>query len=133
MPKLLIVEKLGSIKETTTKEFVVDDLYKKAGFKVATGFALLHTFVDPKDASLSIELYGKTTGRAGQENKYDFPPPMDNTLLFGSCIMVGKRGDKVVDITKSGWEKTYEALFGGFEDIGSDDDEDELLEAMEEA
>ena len=31
-----------------------------------------------------IEVYAKTEGRTNSENKYDFPPPIDNALFFGS-------------------------------------------------
>ena len=31
-----------------------------------------------------INVYGKTNGKASSENKYDFPPPIDNTLFFGN-------------------------------------------------
>jgi hypothetical protein len=133
MTKILIVEKLGSIKETIAKELVIGDLYKKAGFKVATGFELQTTFVHPRDAAVSVELYGKTSGRAGQENKYDFPPPVDNTLFFGNCVLVGKHCGNTVDLSKGIWEKIYEALFGGFEDIGAGSDSDSDSEAAEEA
>jgi hypothetical protein len=125
MSKIVVVEKLGSIKTILLK--LTDtpaDLYKKAGFKVATDFKLHHTF-DIK-SQYFVELYGKIIGKAGQENKYDFPPPMDNTLFFGNCILVCKdlRGN-IIDMTHNDWIKIYEHLFGGFENIEDDDDDEE--------
>jgi len=107
------------------------DLYKKAGFKTATDFLLHHTF-DIK-SEYFVELYGKSTGKAGQENKYDFPPPMDNTLFFGNCILVCKdlRGN-IIDMSHTDWIKIYEHLFGGFENIEDDDDDDDEEEMDEE-
>lgn len=134
MPCLLIVDKTGSIKELNVKSFSTDELYKKAGFKSNDGFELktswdiqLPNSSDPsKTKKYFICVYGKTKGRAGQENKYDFPPPIDTTLFFGSCILVNEpEGGEVESLTKSEWTKIYEYLFGGFEDIGSEDSSDD--------
>ena len=68
-------------------------------------------------------MYGKKTGRAGQENKYDFPPPVDEILFFGPCVLIGTdpKTNSVVDLEIDDWEEIYEYLFGGFEDIGTED------------
>jgi hypothetical protein len=116
MSKILIVEKTGVIKESAMKTFVETELYKKAGFKTAEGFKQIHQWTMKEEV---ITLYGKATGRAGQENKYDFPPPVDEILFFGSCILVSSTGS----LKKTRWETIYEELFGGFEDIGDDDSE----------
>jgi hypothetical protein len=115
--KILLVDKTGIIKESLIKSFVVGDLYKKAGFKTAEGFKLAHQWT-LSDGTV-VSLYGKTTGKAGQENKYDFPPPVDKVLFFGSCVLVS---DKTA-LKKTEWEAYYEELFGGFEDIGEEDSE----------
>jgi hypothetical protein len=69
------------------------------------------------------------------ENKYDFPPPVDKKLLFGCCVLVGQLRDdsgakSLFNLTSVLWEKLYEKLFGGFEDLSAtnddDDDDDEL-------
>lgn len=140
MPKILIVEKLGNLKGAVLAPGVAPgaELYKKAGFKVATDFGLHHTydFAPAAGVSYQVELYGKTKGRAGQENKYDFPPPMDETLFFGSCVLVCRdmrAAGAVVDLTAADWEKIYEHLFGGFEDLGSEDSDDDSEEAALEA
>ena len=133
MPSILIIDKNSVIKPYNTKTFVEDELYKKAGFKSKEGFAKHAEWnVTVKNTPSTVVLYGKTTGRAGQENKYDFPPPADNTLFFGSCVLVCKSGENVVDISQSDWEKIYEHLFGGFEDINADDSEDEEDDSEED-
>jgi hypothetical protein len=114
--RILIVEKTGIIKETTIKTYVEADLYKKAGFKSADGFKQIHQWAFPGEL---ISLYGKSSGRAGQENKYDFPPPVDEILFFGSCILTSSTGS----LKKTRWETVYEELFGGFEDVGEEDSE----------
>ena len=127
MPSIIIVEKLGNIKETNVKAIEEADLYKKAGFKTADGFKCYAQWniEELNDKSYSIYVYGKTTGRANQENKYEFPPPIDNTLFFGNCIVVNKVDDKIGSLTEAEWESIYEYLYGGFEDLGDDDDDDE--------
>lgn len=128
---ILIIEKTGRIKELEVKKFDEEELYKKAGFKSADGFDL-HTEwgAEIEGKKYSVSLYGKTNGRAGQENKYELPPPMDNTLFFGACVLVNKIDGKVESISKSEWNTVYEFLYGGFEDIG---DEDSDLSTDDEA
>jgi hypothetical protein len=147
MTILLIVEKNGNIKETKVKSLQVSELYKKAGFKSEEGFlepvvSWPRPGVDPFTLDYQIQVFGKTKGRAGQENKYDFPPPIDTTLFFGNVAMIAVRPDGgVVDLTMSAWEMVYEQLFGGFEDLvdshgrplddSEEDSEDLELEGVE--
>ena len=116
MSRILIVEKTGVIKESSIKSFVEADLYKKAGLKTNEGFEQVHQWTIDGN---TVSLYGKSSGRAGQENKYDFPPPVDKILFFGSCILTSDTGS----LKKAQWETIYEKLFGGFEDVGDDDSE----------
>lgn len=128
MPVVILIDKTGTIKETSLKQYVESDLYKKAGFKTPDQFKLHTTWsLELETKKYLVSLYGKTEGKANQENKYDFPPPVDNTLFFGSCILVNKNEDgEPVNLSESEWEQVYEKLFGGFEDIGSSDsDEDD--------
>lgn len=124
MTTYLIVQKDGNIKETTVKQFSEDDLYKKAGFRSSDGFTLHATWpVDNVNhKNYNIQVYGKTDGRANQENKYEFPPPIDNTLFFGNCIILNRVGDIVSDLTETEWAAIYDKLYGGFEDLNSEDD-----------
>ncbi len=123
MPSMIaiVIEKSGSIKEIKLKE--EDEYYKKAGFKSSSDFAKQTTWkVNCNGKHMQIDLYGKTKGRAGQENKYEFPPPVDSVLYFGGCLLVADTGD----LTKELWKSIYEHLYGGFEDLGdSEDDADE--------
>jgi hypothetical protein len=127
MPKIVVIEKSGSLKTTSVKDFSENTLFKKAGLKSGEGFALQHTWGTEDGLDQSIKLYAKKTGKAGQENKYDFPPPVDETLFFGPCILVGSdlKTGEVVDLEEEDWEEIYEFLFGGFEDLDSDDSEDD--------
>ena len=129
MTTILIVEKLGSIKEVQIKNCNEDEFYKKAGYKTNEGFKCFTKWnVEIDNKQYFISLYGKTTGRANQENKYEFPPPMDKLLFFGNCILVHQIDNKYKNLTKKEWEEIYEKLYGGFEDIGEEDSEDEYDE-----
>lgn len=129
---IVIVEKNGDLKETSFRSENLDDLYKKAGFKSATDFKVLSEWKVElsKKRQYNIVLYGKTAGRATQENKYEFPPPVDNTLFFGSCVLVNMSKGVITNLSVDEWEEIYNYLYGGFEDIG-DDDEDEEEEEID--
>ena len=86
-----------------------------------------------KKFDISIELWGRTNGRAGQENKYEFPPPVDNHLFFGDCLLVSMDAEP---FTSAIWKKVHAHLFGGFKDLTNptiekyDNDEIDELETV---
>lgn len=123
---VLIVEKSGNIKEQNIK-FDENDLFKKAGHSSQTGFKCYTEWniENLNDKSYNISVYGKTNGRANSENKYEFPPPIDNTLFFGNCVIVNKHNNVPISITCDEWDDIYEYLYGGFEDLGDEDSEED--------
>lgn len=131
---IIIVERVGTLKTLAIKDFKLEELYKKCGFKKADDFEKKTEWNAKYDnKKYFLEVYGKTDGRANSENKYDFPPPLDNTLFFGSCALVAylknEDGSKLyTDISLPLWKKIYEKLFGGFEDLAATALEDELEE-----
>jgi len=133
---IIIIEKGGNVKELKVKNFNEDELYKKCGFKSSTDFNLQSVWENIKinSTSYNIHVYGKLVGRANQENKYEFPPPLDNALFFGSCTLVNKIDNVPKNLTTGEWNRIYDHLYGGFEDLGDEDsvesedeDEDENL------
>jgi hypothetical protein len=86
-----------------------------------------------KKFDISIELWGRINGRAGQENKYEFPPPVDNHLFFGDCLLVSMDAEP---LTSAIWKKVHAHLFGGFKDLTNptiekyDNDEIDELECI---
>lgn len=124
MPSFIIVEKTGSLKNAKTADLV--DLYKKCGFKTADGFSLAHAWsVDFNDTEYKLEIYGKITGRANTENKYEFPPPIDNVLFFGSCAAILYVNEKMTDMGTQEFKDIMDHLYGGYSDIGDSDEEEE--------
>jgi hypothetical protein len=139
MTSIVLIDKSGNVTDKKVKQYDETELYKKAGFKKADGFMIQTTWenvsVDGKTYP-KIVMYGKKSGNAGKENQYEFPPPMDTVLCFGTVILVHIDGNnKVGNLRASEWTSIYEHLYGGFEDTrdGShDDDEEEEEEEMEE-
>jgi len=137
---IIIVDKTGVLKETIVKEYKETELFKKCGFKKGDDFAKQTTWSSIKinGNKYSVDLYGKTEGKANTENKYDFPPPVDNTLFFGSCAIVCKNEEsKLISLTIELWDKIYEKLFGGFENladtcVADEEEEDELANISQE-
>ena len=131
---VIIVEKGGSLKTLAVKDFKLDELYKKCGFKKGEDFVKQIEWNAKYDGKkYFVEVYAKTDGRPNSENKYDFPPPIDTTLFFGNCAILAylKKSDgsaEYVSLSMPLWNKIYEKLFGGFEDLAATAAEDEAEE-----
>ena len=130
MTSILLVESTGTLKLSKVKDVTFDNLYKKCGFRVAEHFAKRTTWNVPiGDEMISVELWSKNDGKAGSENKYDFPPPIDTALYFGTCVLIRvDETENIVHLTLDIWNKMYDHLFGGFDDLDEDEEpsEDEL-------
>jgi len=128
---IIIVEKNASLKQLCVKDFKEEELYKKCGFKKSDDFSKQTEWkVKIHGIKYLVQVYAKTEGRANNENKYDFPPPIDTKLFFGNCAIVAKtetseKNYQHVNISLYLWNKIYEKLFGGFEDLNATAEEDE--------
>ena len=127
MPFIIIIDKSGNVKEMNIKEYKESDLFKKANFKSPEGF-LCHTkwqsTIDKKKYKIAV--YGKINGKAGQENKYEFPPPIDSVLFFGGCVLTNMLDNgSIGDLRISEWNAIYDQLMDGFEDLATEDETEE--------
>jgi len=125
MVSIIIIEKNGTLKSLSIKQYSENELYKKAGFKVETNFKCHANWKLKKGSqNITVSVYAKAVGRAGQENKYDFPPPIDTILFYGNCVLICTNTDtgEICPITVEEWETYYEQLFGGFHDLGDTSD-----------
>lgn len=140
---IIIVERVGSLKILSIKDFKEEDLYKKCGFKKSEDFNKQTEWNVKYDGKkYVIQVFAKADGRANSENKYDFPPPIDTKLFYGSCAIVAQvkkdDGSKAYfNLTLPLWNKIYEKLFGGFEDLAAtakedEEEEDELANVPKE-
>ena len=128
MPSIVIVEKNGDLKMQEYKSINTDELYKKCNFKKSDGFNKVSEWGYSKkgDSPITVELWARSDGQANKENKYDFPPPVDSDLFFGNCALLLRDSNmKIIDLTIDKWNKIYEHLFGGFETLADNADEDE--------
>ena len=134
MRKIVVVTKGGGVETKTVNEFSFETLYKKCRFRSSNGFQKRHTW-KWKDGFISV--FARNHGRAGGENKYDLPPPVDTALFFGMLGLVYHKNeepkdDEVLDLDDSEWKSCYAKLFGGFEDLGEEEEEEEEVEEIPE-
>ena len=125
MTSLVIIEKSGSLKEQKVKDLTRDTIYKKCNFRKSEGFELRNAWlVKDKDVHI-VELWSRDSGKSGTENKYELPPPIDTPLYFGNMAAVGVNSKgELIDLTIPVWKRVYEHLFGGFEDLGDESEEE---------
>jgi hypothetical protein len=126
MPTIIIVNKTGELVQTNVKSNLRADLYKKAGFKTDgenNPFLSHHNWnINTNGKTYNIHMYGKTNGRANQENKFEFPPPISTFLFFGNVILTNViSSTEIGDLSLDEWNALYNKLYGGFEDIGETD------------
>lgn len=121
----ILINKTGELKEVKIND--LNELYKLCKFKKPDNFDLRHTWkIRLKETKYKLNLYSKNDGRANTENKYDLPPPVDNDLFFGSMLVIAfSPDDELLSLTIEIWEKLYEKMFGGFEDLKDTAKEDE--------
>jgi len=123
---IVMVGKGGEIREARVPDVEPATLARKCGLKKVAGFSKRASWPIGRTGSV-VELWAKTDGRAGTENKYDFPPPVDSTLFFGVCCLVAKSlaSGNAEDFQAETWAGTYERLFGGFDDLTQEEEESE--------
>ena len=153
---IVIISKTGSLSECVVEpasETTLDELTvllsKKCGYRNHDGFSCYHTFRYKNKKKLAfpveneevipkyiyVDVWAKSDGRAGYENKYEMPPPIDEIIFYGNMALVS-RIDKetAINLTIELWNKIYEHLFGGFEDLAAtaieDENEIDELEAV---
>tara|TARA_B110000003_G_scaffold104815_2_gene107122 strand:- start:11538 stop:12209 length:672 start_codon:yes stop_codon:yes gene_type:complete len=105
-----------------------DQFYKKCKLRSAKDFDYRHSWkIKEEGEVMYLSIFAKNNGRANTENKCELPPPLDNQLYFGSLLVVkhkeeGKYDmDDLIELTVENWEKHYNKLYGGFEDLGEED------------
>lgn len=122
--KYVLIEKSGECVGKTSKNgLAVDELYKKCGFKKMDGFNEVGRW--QVSDGLEIIAYGRSDGKAGCENQFEYPSPIDKQLFFGNMAVVAMMNGDHVDLDVNHWGEIYAELMGGFEDIGEEDSEEE--------
>jgi len=133
MVQVIIINKSGDLRNKNVRNLNLNNIYKKCNFLNNTNFDKRHTWKYKKEY---FSVFATNKGKANTENKYDFPPPIDCDLYFGNIIIIKSSdsiltNDNMINTSVSEWDKVYEKIFGGFENINSnsenDYESDELL------
>ena len=134
---IVVVERNGDLRASQIDAYTPLELCKKCKYKTSSGFEIraewAYSGPTATDERFIVELWAREDGNAGQENKYEFPPPVDTILFFGACALVAKdmsSQHRVIPLTPEKWDKMYDFLFGGFDTLvnceDDDNEEDEL-------
>lgn len=97
MVLVIVIKKDGSFKGES-----VEELYKCCKYKSDKDFVKLHQWEN-------YELWGKSKGKAGNENKCELP--MLNDIFFGTLCVHKKKSDLTLDE----WLNWYNTQMGGSE------------------
>lgn len=139
MRTVLFIDKSGTVKEIQVKqEDIPNNLYKKAGLKLPDDFVeqfvwelnlgenreTYETSSSSSAENYSISIYGKKGGK-NSKNMYGFPPPLEETNLYGNCLLVNNRGS----ITLKEWNNLFEMIY---EKYDAEEEEDEAISETEE-
>lgn len=136
MKQVIIIKKTGEltskkikdVKKVTAIDINNDSVVKVFNPNIKKSIKFKKNFKRYCDWELDdsvISIFGCKEGRAGSENKYDLPPPEDNDIYFGEILAVQSKNDIIIDMSISDFESFIELSFGGFEDLGSEDTEEE--------
>ena len=128
--KFVTISKNGTINNVTMRNNDPNNIYKKCGFKNTNNFSKHHSWeILINNEKHYVSVFGKDSGRALNENKYEMPPPIDNTLFFGDIAVVCQdKTNNFIEFHDTLWKDIYTNLMGGFEDIENTDDEKEEFE-----
>ena len=87
MTQFLKIEKNGDIKPDEISN--IDNLYKKCGFRKNDGFDVITEWKTEDDDGkiITVELWGRITGKENLKNNYQFPNPL-NKPVYGNCILI---------------------------------------------
>jgi len=135
--QVILIDKSSTVKEIQVSADL-NDLYKKAGFKTTEGFQEQFVWeVIWEEQKYTVSLYAKKTGRI-PKNTYGFPPPLEDTVFYGNCILVCAE----MDLPVKTWDNLFEVIYEKYDDDegmeddddvnDEDEDEEEALEEEEE-
>ena len=134
MVKVVIIKKNCDLKCSSVKNLTLENLYKKCGLSTNKHFGKCHTWEYENNY---YTLYAKNNGKAGSENKYELPPPVDEKLYFGNMIMLKHKNEEIVlneilDLNLEEFVKVRNHFFGGFDDLDEEDSYSEDEEIPEQ-
>ena len=121
---ILSINKYGKFKFFKINCLSIDKLDIKLFPKnIKKGFGLggISRECDFNHDGRTISIFAFTNGTPGNENKYELPPPIDQTLYFGCLVIIAHNDNKIVTITQEMFDKFYDKSFEGFVNLGDED------------
>jgi len=69
-----------------------------------------------------MEMYGYIEGKEKDINKLELPEPIENKFYYNELIFFSLNDDnEYIDLDEEDFEDFYDMIFGGFDDIDSED------------
>ena len=69
-----------------------------------------------------VVCYGYISGKEKDINKLELPEPIENNLYYNELVFVSfNDAEEYENLLKEDFEEFYDMIFGGFDDIDSDD------------
>jgi len=69
-----------------------------------------------------IEMYGYIEGKEKEINKLELPEPIENKFYYNELIFFSLNDkNEYIDLDEEDFEDFYDIIFGGFDDIDSED------------
>lgn len=96
------------------------DFNKIKSFKVTKG-CVYERECDFQWNEKTISIYASSNGKAGNENQYDLPPPIDSQLYFGNVLALCHEDSKLTKLSHADFNQFYDDAMGGFESLGDED------------
>ena len=94
MIAILLIKKNGDIESQEYKNLKKDDLYKKCNYRKVDDFEQQSSWkVKMNGKSVRVCVYGKNVGKSNMVNKFEFPPPIDTKLLYGTLAITKEIDD----------------------------------------
>jgi transcription elongation factor S-II len=120
------------LKDAKNKELLTqDDLQKILKKKTLIKFIGSYEY-----DSMTISLFGYTSGKTGTENKHELPSPHNTEQLFSDSLIIASKGsswNNPINFTTELYEKFYQHAFGNeAEDNETDEEDDDSDEEKEE-
>jgi hypothetical protein len=122
MASVVVLQKNGELRSAKWRDVAFSAVQKN--LKLGEPVTVLAKFDYADDGKLLI--LGSQSGEAGQENKHELPPPIDNVLLFGDAVAIATEAGDLqhpLNLTIASYKKWLTDAFKGFEEIDSSESE----------
>jgi hypothetical protein len=98
---------------------------------ISSPFSKIYNWI-MSDKKYSINVYGNLKGNDNNINKFELPPPLDNTFFYGKILIVKSSVfGQPLNYSIDEWNNDYDLLYGGFEDINEEDTDEDSDDSLD--